>query len=88
MEQSRIMDLISKGIKYEIEEEEKKIKLAKRLLFDRGRGFCDKSPKADGQLQDIVSIHRANINKLDKERFAYMYEMEIKKEEGNKNVEW
>lgn len=79
MEQSRINELISKGIKFEVMESEKKIKMGKRFLFDRGRGISDKCPKTDSEIKDIVTRYKAKIKALEKEEFTYMYEMEIGK---------
>lgn len=76
MEQSRINELISKGIKFEVMESEKKIKMGRRFLFDRGRGISDKCPKTDSEINVIVNFHREKIQALEKEEFSYMYEME------------
>jgi chromosome segregation ATPase len=65
------------GLRAEIDKLEKDINRGKRLLSEYERGQQPKTTKSAQEIKEVIAEKRAEIERLDKERFNLSWKLEV-----------
>lgn len=77
MERKREVELICKGLTYEIEQVQKSIRTGEKLLSEKNKGIESKSPVSIDEIMEKLKKFRIRLDELDNERFFYSYDASI-----------
>ena len=69
------------GLRAEIDKLEKDINRGKRLLLEYERGQQPKTTKTPQEIKEVIAEKRAEIERLDKERFNLSWELDVELKE-------
>ena len=83
MSEKEILQWAVKGITAEIDELEKAVNRGKQLLLQYEKGQQPKTPKTPQEIKAIIQEKKAQIEKLDKERFALSWKVDVDMSDEN-----
>lgn len=75
LNQKQILEYAVKGLRSEIDKLEKDINIGKKYLSEYEKGGKPKTPKTPDEIKAIIQSKKAEIKKLDKERFDLEWKM-------------
>ncbi|MDU2121910.1 MAG: hypothetical protein E7E64_05185 [Clostridium celatum] len=86
MERKREVELVCKGLTYEIRQIQKSIRKGEKLLSEKNQGIEIKSPLSKEEIIEKLKKLHSRVEELENERFFYSYDSSILTLEQLKNV--
>ena len=83
MTAKEILQYALKGIAAEIEQLEKEVKQGYKLVEQIDNGEKVKTPKTKFEILDIISEKKEKMQKLEKEKFAISWQVEVEMQDEN-----